>query len=64
MLNRHTIDRQFNRFCKAMHKDSGVSIIPFEIWKAKHLDELTEAWDIIQQDTKVHLVNSLKNNLK
>lgn len=62
MLNRYTINKQFKRFCKAMHKDSGVSIIPFEVWKAKHIDELTEAFDIITQDAKMIQVNSLKSD--
>jgi hypothetical protein len=60
MLNKHTTDRNFNKFCKAMHKDSGISIIPFQVWKQKHLEELTEAYDIIMQDAKMIQVNSLK----
>jgi hypothetical protein len=60
MINKYTTDRDFLKFCKAMHKDSEQAATPFNVWKQKHISDLIAAYEIIIQDTKIHLVNSLK----
>jgi hypothetical protein len=43
-----------------MHKDSEQAATPFNAWKQSHINDLIAAYEVIQQDTKIHLVNTLK----
>jgi hypothetical protein len=49
--------KRFNRFCKSEHKGHAQGIIPFVKWKFKFAAELMEAWQIINEDSKIHLIN-------
>jgi len=60
MINKYTTDRDFLKFCKAMHKDSEQAAPPFNVWKQNHISDLIAAYDIIMQDAKMIQVNTYK----